>query len=133
MPFSIKFKPMRAAVVDLDPELSDVETQTVIGLTPSTAPSLFLFDIKDAPMYIARRGFEVFRKRRKQYAEAQTRLLRARISRARLLARIRTASGQDSRTASGQDSRGIWPVERSLLKAWYNGWAAGVAGQENTN
>ncbi|MDA8584436.1 hypothetical protein N9L68_09365 [bacterium] len=68
----IKFEPMRAAVVDLDPELSDAETQTVIGLIPSIYPSVFLHDINDAPMYVTRREYEVFRKRRLQYAEAQT-------------------------------------------------------------
>ena len=63
---------MRAAVVDLDPELSDAETPTVISLIPSVAPSLLLFDVKDAPMHVTRREYEVFRKRRKTYAEAQT-------------------------------------------------------------
>ena len=72
LPFPIPSKPMRAAVVDLDPELSDAETQTVIGLIPIIAPPLFLFDIKDAPMYITRREFEVIRKRRKTYTGADT-------------------------------------------------------------
>ena len=67
---------MRGAVVDLDgetqtviggkPELSDVATQTVIGLIRTIAPSLFLDDIQVAPMYVTRREWEVFRKRRKK-------------------------------------------------------------------
>ena len=94
MPFPIKFKPMRAAVVDLDPELSVAETRTVIGLIPSIAPPLFLFDIKDAPMYIARREFEVFRKRRKTNCRGSD----------------MTAQGDDiPRTASGQDLYGLGP------------------------
>ena len=72
-PFPIKFKPMRGAVVDLDaetqtviggkPELSDVATQTVIGLIPT--PQLFNIDARDAPKYISRREAELFRKRRR--------------------------------------------------------------------
>ena len=72
-PFPIKLKPMRGAVVDLDgetqtviggkPELSDVATQTVIGLIPT--PKLFNIDARDAPKYISRREAELFRKRRR--------------------------------------------------------------------
>ena len=72
-PFPIKLKPMRGAVVDLDgetqtviggkPELSDVATQTVIGLIPT--PKLFNIDARHAPKYISRREAELFRKRRR--------------------------------------------------------------------
>ena len=72
-PFPIKLKPMRGAVVDLDgetqtviggkPELSDVATQTVIGLIPT--PKLFNIDARDGPKYISRREAELFRKRRR--------------------------------------------------------------------
>ena len=75
-PFPIKLKPMRGAVVDLDgetqtviggkPELSDVATQTVIGLIPT--PVLFNIDARDAPKYISRREAELFRKRRREEA-----------------------------------------------------------------
>ena len=73
--FPIKFADLATqSVVDLDtqfqtviggkPELSNGDAQTVIGLIPTTAPSLFLHDIKDAPLYVSRREFDVFRKRR---------------------------------------------------------------------
>ena len=71
--FPIKLTPMRGAVVDLEgetrtviggkPELSDVATQTVIGLIPT--PQLFNIDARDAPKYISRREAELFRKRRR--------------------------------------------------------------------
>ena len=77
-PFPIKFKPMRGAVVDLDgetqtviggkPELSDVATQTVIGLIPT--PRLFNIDASDAPMYISRREAEILGKRKRSRVEA---------------------------------------------------------------
>ena len=52
-PFPIKLKPMRGAVVDGEtqtviggkPELSDVATQTVIGLIPT--PQLFNIDARE--------------------------------------------------------------------------------------
>ena len=56
---------MRRAAVDLDPEFSDAEAQKVIGFIPTTAPPVFLHDIQDAPMYVTRRKWEVFCKRRK--------------------------------------------------------------------
>ena len=67
----MKLKPMRGAVVDGEtqtviggrPELSDVATQTVIGLIPT--PQLFNIDARDAPKYISRREAELFRKRRR--------------------------------------------------------------------
>ena len=70
-PFPMKLKPMRGAVVDGEtqtviggrPELSDVATQTVIGLIPT--PQLFNIDARDAPKYISRREAELFRKRRR--------------------------------------------------------------------
>ena len=67
----MKLKPMRGAVVDGEtqtviggrPELSDVATQTVIGLIPT--PQLFNIDARGAPKYISRREAELFRKRRR--------------------------------------------------------------------
>ena len=69
---------MRGAVVDLDgetqtviggkPKLSDVATQTVIGLIPT--PRLFNIDASDAPMYISRREAEILGKRKRSRVEA---------------------------------------------------------------
>ena len=67
MPFPICFGPKRRAVVDLDPEpdkrqsaigTADASTQTAIGLV--AGPKLFIHDIRDAPLYMSRREYELF-------------------------------------------------------------------------
>ena len=72
MSFPICFGPKRRAVVDLDPEpdnrqsaigTADASTQTAIGLV--AGPKLFIHDIRDAPLYMSRREYESFAKRRR--------------------------------------------------------------------
>ena len=67
MPFLMCLGPKRRAVVDLDPEsdnrqstigTADASTQTAIGLV--AGPKLFIHDIRDAPLYITRREYELF-------------------------------------------------------------------------
>ena len=67
MPFPICFGPKRRAVVDLDPEpdkrqsaigTADASTQTAIGLVAGPKP--FIHDIRDAPLYMSRREYELF-------------------------------------------------------------------------
>ena len=65
MPFSINFGPNRRAVVELDPEVSDVATQTAIGLIAT--PTLCIYEVCDATKYISRREAESFLKRRRKY------------------------------------------------------------------
>ena len=67
MPFPICFGPKRRAVVDLDPEpdnrqpaigTADASTQMAIGLVGG--PKLFIHDIREAPLYVPRRAYELF-------------------------------------------------------------------------
>ena len=67
MPCPICFGPKRRAVVDLDPEpdkrqstigTADSSTQTAIGLV--AGPKLFIHDIRDAPLYMSLREYELF-------------------------------------------------------------------------
>ena len=67
MPSPICFGPKRGVVVDLVPEpdnrqsaigIADAFTQTAIGLF--AGPKLFVHDIRDAPLYVSRREYELF-------------------------------------------------------------------------
>ena len=79
MPFPICFGPKRRAVVDLDPEpdkrqstigTADSSTQTAIGLV--AGPKLFIHDVREAPLYMSRREYELFVKRHRRHVATQT-------------------------------------------------------------
>ena len=79
MPFPICFGPKRRAVVDLDPEpdnrqsaigTADASTQTAIGLVEG--PKLFIHDVREAPLYMSRREYELFVKRHRHHVATQT-------------------------------------------------------------
>ena len=78
MSFPICFGPKRRAVVDLDPEpdkrqativTADAPSQTVIGLV--AGPKLFIHDVREAPLYMSRREYELFAKRRRRHVATQ--------------------------------------------------------------
>ena len=78
MPFAICFGPKRRAVVDLDPEpdkrqstieIADASSQTAIGLV--AGPKLFIHDVREAPLYMSRREYELFVKRRRHLVATQ--------------------------------------------------------------
>ena len=78
MSFPICFGPKRRAVVDLDPEpdkrqatieTADASSQTVIGLV--AGPKLFIHDVREAPLYMSRREYELFAKRRRHDVATQ--------------------------------------------------------------
>ena len=78
MSFRICFGPKRRAVVDLDPEpdkrqstivTADAPSQTVIGLV--AGPKLFIHDVREAPLYMSRREYELFVKRRRRHVATQ--------------------------------------------------------------
>ena len=78
MPFPICFGPKRRAVVDLDPEPdkrqstivpADAPSQTVIGLV--AGPKIFIHDVREAPLYMSRREYELFAKRRRRHDATQ--------------------------------------------------------------
>ena len=66
MPFPIGIGSKRRAVVDRDPEpdkrhatteTADASSQTAIGLV--AGPKLFIHDIREAPLYMPRREYEL--------------------------------------------------------------------------
>ena len=72
MSFPICFGPKRRAVVDLITTsykrqativTADAPSQTVIGLV--AGPKLFIHDVREAPLYMSRREYESFAKRRR--------------------------------------------------------------------
>ena len=78
MSFPICFGPKRRAVVDLDPEpdkrqativTADAPSQTVIGLV--AGPKIFIHDAREAPLYMSRREYELFAKRRRHDVATQ--------------------------------------------------------------
>ena len=78
-PFPICFGLKRRAVVDLDPEpdkrqstigTADSSTQTAIGLV--AGPKLFIHNVREAPLYMSRREYELFVKRRGHHVATQT-------------------------------------------------------------
>ena len=78
MPFPVCFGPKRRAVVDLDPEpdkrqstieTADASSQTVIGLV--AGPKLFIYDFREAPLYMSRREYELCAKRRRHHVATQ--------------------------------------------------------------
>ena len=79
MSFPICFGPKRRAVVDLDAEpetrqstigTADASTQTAIGLV--AGPKLFIHDVREAPLYMSRRGYELFVKRLRHHVATQS-------------------------------------------------------------
>ena len=78
MPFPICFGPKRRAVINLDPEpdkrqstiaSADAASQTVIGLV--AGPKLFIYDFREAPLWLSRRECELFAKRRRHHVATQ--------------------------------------------------------------
>ena len=79
MPFPICFGPKRRDVVDLGPEpdkrqsaigTADASTQTAIGLV--AGPKLFIYDVREAPLYMSRREYELFVKRQRRDVATQS-------------------------------------------------------------
>ena len=79
MPFPICFGPKRRAVGDLDPEpdnrqsaigTADASTETAIGLV--AGPNLFIYDVREAPLYMSRREYELFVKRQRRDVATQS-------------------------------------------------------------
>ena len=78
MPFPICFGPKRRAVVDLDPEpdkrqsaieIADASSQTAIGLF--AGPELFIHAVREAPLYMSWREYELFVKRHRHHVATQ--------------------------------------------------------------
>ena len=78
MPCPTCFGPKRRAVVDLDPEpdkrqstigTADASTQTAIGLV--AGPKLFIQDVREAPLYMSRREYELFVERHRHHLATQ--------------------------------------------------------------
>ena len=70
----ICFGPKRRTVVDLDPEpdkrqstigTADASTQTAIGLVAGPKP--FIHDVRETPLYMSRREYELFVKRHRHH------------------------------------------------------------------
>ena len=78
MPFPICIGPKRRAVVDLGPEhdkrqstieIADASSQIAIGLV--AGPKLFVYDSREAPLYMSRREYELFVSRGRHHIATQ--------------------------------------------------------------